>query len=153
MTAHEGKDRPILFFIGLVLLLVGLYGSLRTVVNLVAFDRYPQQGVFYTPVSPTNYAPYEREEDCAVNNSYLPPLYYEDDGVTLREPSPTETEADAQYKAQQERYAANCVAGVQESRAATMVNDISQSLIFLLLAIGVLVFSRVFKRFEFTLKI
>lgn len=151
MDAHADKDRPILLFLGLVLLILGIYGSLKTTVNLVAFDAYPQEGVF--PFSQAEYDPMSREQDCVVNYSYTPPIYYEADGFTMRQAEPAEQEYDETYRKQQELQAQNCVSGVQDARKAALVDDISKSAIFILLAVLVLAYARIFKRILFTIKI
>ncbi len=149
----EIKDRPIMFFIGVLLLLVGLYGTLKTVVNLVVFERYPLNGVYEIPFSaPDPYGTTQREQDCEFNYSYIPVSYYDADGY-IRGASETERAADETYKAQQEINKQTCIEGVKEARKESMVNDISQSLIFLLLAMGMLTFGRVFRKTFLNIKI
>jgi|GEM_PF-2739816 len=153
MNTPEVKERPILFFIGVLLLLLGLYGTLKTVVNLVVFDRYPQEGVYKLPFTqPEYYAPAQREQDCASNYAYMPQMYYDVNG-TVRPATAAELESEVLYKAQQEVSEQNCVTGVEEARKMAMVNDISQSLIFLLLAVGILTFGRVFRKVFLNIKI
>jgi len=151
MDTHAGKDRPILLFFGLVLLILGVYGSLKTTVNLLAFDVYPQETVF--PFSQVPYGPMSREEDCPITYSYTPPTYFEEDGVTLRSATPAEVAYDEPYRKQMELQALNCVSAVQDARRAALVDDISKSAIFLFLAFLVLAYSRIFKRKLFTIKI
>jgi hypothetical protein len=137
-------NRPILSFIGVVLLLLGLYGAFRTLVNLIAFERYPQEAVFSLSSFQSDYT--QREEDCATTYAYSLPIYYQSDNVTPRKATAEEAKSDAAYAAQQEQNKENCVTGLQEIRKAAMVSDISHSIIFLLLALGVLFHNRIFKK-------
>ncbi len=118
-------------FIGLILVLIGLYATARTTINLVAFEKYPQGGVL-----PTNFSGvpqyFQQERDCN-----YPQTYYTADGKTTRPATPEEKE---NAKTQQQ----NCLEGVKEGRNQAKINDISQSLLFLFLGAGVLVSRRIF---------
>lgn len=118
-------------FIGVILLLLGIYGSVRTVINMYAFEKYPQGGVLSINLS--GQPPYyQKESDC----SYPPSPMYDAAGKPLPI-TPEQAKIDAQNKA-------NCLAGVQDAREQAKVNDISQSLLFLFLGVGVLVSHRFF---------
>ncbi len=121
-------------FIGFILLLVGIYGSVRTAINLLAFDKYPQGGVIHFDVFNNPYVtmPVQREQDCT-----YPGLYYKEDGRTTR--PPTEEEKNQEKTNQQ-----NCLDSVKESRNRAKIDDISQSLLFLFLGAGVLSSKRIF---------
>lgn len=120
-------------FIGLVLVLVGLYATTRTIVNLVAFEKYPQVGVL--TLSFTGMPQYyQQEKDCV-----YPQIYYSADGRTTRPGSPEEK---ANEKIQQR----NCLEGIKDLRNQAKVNDISQSLLFLFLGLGVLASRKIFFR-------
>jgi hypothetical protein len=146
MLQEEIKDRPVLLFIGVILLLIGVYFSLRTIINFAAFEHYPQTGVDLS-MPWKEYAPvgYQREEDCEVSYIYTPSLYYRADGVTPRPATKEETELVEQQKQQYELQKQSCIAGVVEMRNVAKINDISQSLIFLLLGGAVLLYRRLFK--------
>lgn len=130
--AIESKTNTWITFIGVILVLIGIYGSVRTIVNLKAFERYPQEGVLnFTLGMMQTYYP-QREEDCS-----YPRTYYEANGQKTR--SATDEE-----KAQEKRDEKNCLTGVKEARERAKVNDISQSLLFLFLGVGVLVSRKIF---------
>ena len=116
-------------FIAVILILIGFYASLRTLTNLIFFDKYPQQGVLAFNFSGVPYYP-QREEDC----SYMP--YLEIPGEVL-------SEEQKQVRTENERH--NCLIGVQESRVNAKINDISQSALFLFLGFGLLAAKRIFK--------
>lgn len=127
----ESKMSSWVTFIGVVLLLLGIYGSVRTVINMYAFDKYPQGGVLALNLS--GQPPYyQKETDCSYPTS---PVY---DSVGKPIPITAEQEKmDAQNKI-------NCLASVKDAREQAKVNDISQSLLFLFLGVGVLVSRRFF---------
>lgn len=117
-------------FIGVILVLIGIYASARTIINFGIFDKYPTEGVLTFNFTGT--PPYfQREEDCLYPTTYFTP-----DG----KPRPATKEEKESEKVQQK----NCVEGVKESRKKAKVNDVSQSLLFLLLGGGVLVSRRIF---------
>ncbi len=108
-------------FLGLILFLLGIYGSVRTAVNLVAFPRYPSSGVYYFNLSGfpsfTN-----SESDCETGYGIMP-LAEPGKDVSLEE---------------KEKQIQACLSGVREGRAQAKVTDISQSFLFLFLGLGVL---------------
>ncbi len=117
-------------FIGLILVLVGLYASARTVINLVAFEKYPQGGVLAFNFSGmTQY--YQQERDCT-----YPQTYYGDGG------KPRAATEDEQRNEQKQKE--NCLDGVKDTRNQAKINDISQSLLFLFLGLGVLATRKIF---------
>lgn len=135
------KTNQWILFVAVMLMLFGIYGALRTIINMVAFEKYPQEGVY--PNLPIlggtgggGYGPYYggREEDCTA----YPMVYYMKDGYTTRKATDDEK---AQEKKQQE----NCISQVTESRNKAKINDISQSVLFLFLGAGVFAFRRIFK--------
>jgi hypothetical protein len=129
--ATESRVNSWITFIGVMLLLLGIYGSVRTVINMYAFDKYPQGGVLSINLS--GQPPYfQKETDC----NYPPTPSYAPDGKMIP-PSAEQAKIDAQNKA-------NCLASVKDTREQAKVNDISQSLLFLFLGIGVLVSRRFF---------
>lgn len=73
----------------------------------------------------------QREQDCL-----YPLTYYEVDGK-IRPGTKEEIERDT---AQQQI----CISGVAETRNTAKVNDVSQSLLYLILGAGILVFRRLF---------
>jgi len=154
MEMHGGKDRPVLYIIGAVLLLLGLYGSFKTAVNLAVFEKYPQQGVFAIPfiyLNDGNGSYYGHEEECQrlINEATAP--YYGSDGF-IRAATAEEVVLEEQYKQQDIIAAENCMNGIQEGRTWTMVDDISKSFIFLILGIGVLASLGALRRIRIVLK-
>lgn len=141
-----------LVFIGFILLLTGIYGIARTTINLIAFDKYPQEGV-YPPlpflsqsasVYPGPYS-YQREADCLANFVYYPYPYYKPDG-TPRPATKEEKEQQEQQKQQLEIQKQNCLDGIAESRDKAKINDLSQSLLLLFIGAGVLASKKILKR-------
>lgn len=130
-------------FIGFVLALVGVYGCARTMINMIAFEKYPQEGVypalpFFQPAYPTYFG---REGDCLANYGINYPMY-DASGKPVKQ---TEEEK-AEQKKQQEIQKQNCLDGVKESRDKAKVNDISQSLLALFIGAGVLASKKILKR-------
>lgn len=122
-------------FIGFVLFLIGMYASVRTIINIFSFDKYPQEGVLAFNLFNMGMMPYaQREQDCLLN----PIIYYEENNKTPR----LRTSEEA---AQDELNKINCLSGIKESRDKAKTNDISQSLLFLFLGIGILSFKKIFR--------
>lgn len=125
------KGNSWILFVGVLLLLIGIYAFSRTIINMVAFPKYPNTGVLSMNFSGA--PPYsQREEDCIYSR-----LYYKDDGQTTRPPTVEE-------KAQDTTDEKKCLSSVAEGRETAKVNDISQSTLFLFLGIGVLLFRKFF---------
>lgn len=124
-----------MFFIAVILVLLGLYAGVRTAVNIAFIDKYPAGGVI--PIYFGTYGPlYQREEDCTYTR-----LYYKDDGHTTRP-------ATEEEKAQEAQDTKNCLNGVREARVSAKVNDISTSLLFLFLGLGTLAAYKIFLKKE-----
>lgn len=131
----DNKPNAWITFIGFLLLLTGVYASMRTAINFAVFPKYPTVSVLSFGMS-TIYGP--REEDCIV---YPPP--FTDEITISSETSVMESKqiveekkkmAEDQAKKQQEA----CISATVQARNQTKVNDISQSLLFLFLGGGVL---------------
>lgn len=130
--SSESRVYPWVTFIAVVLLLLGVYGSVRTLINFVAFSKYPPYGIYTLSfMIPGYYGP--REQDCNYN---YPQTYFSPDGKP-RTPTKEEKEQERQQKQ-------SCLDGVHESREQAKINDISQSMLFLTLGIGLLVSRRFF---------
>lgn len=128
--SSQGKANTFITLVGVILLLLGIFGTVRTAVNLLAFSKYPTTGIF--TINITGIPPYyQREEDCM-----FPQTYYTQDG----KPRGSTTEEQAQSKEQQRI----CLTGIRDSREATKTNDISTSLLFLFLGVGILSTKRFF---------
>ncbi len=139
------KQNQWLTFIGVILLLTGIYGIARTSINLVAFEKYPQEGVY--PALPffqsTSYPVpmvYGREGDCIANYSIIYPTY-DSTGKPVKQTEEEKAEAQKNLDIQKQ----NCLDGVREARDKAKINDISQSLLILFLGTGILVSRRIFK--------
>lgn len=124
----EHKANVWVTLIGLLLFLVGIFGSVRTVINLTVFDKYPTNGVISLTFFPSYPGP--REEDCLMMSNY--PLYPSVDGVKLSESEKKE------MKKQQNDQQKSCLSGVIATREQTKVNDISASLLSLFLGGAIL---------------
>ncbi len=118
-------------FIGLVLVLIGVYLSVKTIINYIAFNKYPTGGVLNLNLAGITAYP-QREQDCL-----SPQIYYLPDGRTTR---PASQEEKDNEKIQQK----NCLDGIKDSREQAKVNDISESLLFLFLGIGLLTTKKIF---------
>jgi hypothetical protein len=130
--SNESRVYPWITFIAIVLLLLGIFGTARTVINMVAFDKYPSTGVYaFSFMMPGFYG--QREQDCTYPQTYFTP-----DGKP-RTPSKEEKEQEKIIKQ-------NCLDGVREAREQAKVNDVSQSMLFLTLGIGLLVTRRFISR-------
>ena len=149
---ETSKDRPWLLFLGVVLLLIGVYGTLRTVVNFIAFEKYPIGGVFSFGLAEST-GQYQREADCVSGYYYPTALYYKEDGMTPRQPTIEEERLMVEQKQQTAIQLENCIAGVGEARDAAKVNDLSQSILFLLLGGAVWFGRRIFRHKSFTVSL
>lgn len=117
--------------IGLLLLLIGIYASGRTVVNLVAFQKYPTAGVLtFNFMGSGMYFP--REEDCMMQVQMDIVPYPGETEATLSE------EEKSLQKEQEKQQQEICLSGIVDARKQARVNDISRSLLFLFLGGGVL---------------
>ncbi len=129
-SLKESKVSAWVLFIAIILLLIGIYGGVRTGVNLLFFPKYPTSGVL--SMNFVGFPVYnQNEEDCA-----FPQTYFTADGKTSRPATPEEKE---QEKINQQ----NCVRSAIQARESARINDISQSILFLFLGTG-LIFSRRF---------
>lgn len=115
----------IVSLLGLILLLIGTYGAVRTMVNMKFFDKYPTTGIY------NMYGYEEREEDCEYPMTYTTP-----EGQPREK---TDEERDAELKQKE-----ICLSRVAASRENTQVNDVSLSLLFLFLGGGVLLTKKYF---------
>ncbi len=138
---NDRKPNAWITLIGFVLLLIGLYSSIRTAVNLIVFPKYPTVSVlsfgsagFYGP----------REEDCMI---YPPPFTDEivatgntsiNVGLETIEEKKQLMEQKKMMEDQAKKQQEACISGAVQMREQTKVNDISQSLLFLFLGGGVL---------------
>jgi len=127
------KANSFISLIGLLLLLLGVYMSVRTSANFIFFKKYPTTGVMPAMTFMGGGMPYsQREEDCTM----YPPTYFKPDGQP-RIATSDEKKAEEQQKK-------SCISGVEQARETAKVNDISSSLLFIFLGVGVLVGKRYF---------
>lgn len=118
-------------FIGFLLVLLGVYGSVRTAINLVLFEKYPSAGVYSFNFMGVPYYQ-QREEDCEnISLGYPPPVDIST-GISGKF-------SEGQMKNEQEKQKMLCLSSVRESRSQAKINDISQSILFLFLGAGVMV--------------
>ena len=133
MKDTKSKTNSFISLVGLLLLLVGIYMGVRTGTNLVFFKKYPTSGVMPTLTLFGGGMPYsQREEDCAM----YPQTYFKPDGQART--------ATTDEKLAEERSRKSCISGIEQNRETAKVNDISSSLLFVFLGVGVLVGKRFF---------
>ena len=125
-VVNDSKVSSWVLFIGIMLLLIGIYAAGRTAINLAFFQKYPQGGVLSINI---NGVPpyYQKESDC------LYPSTYVDDTKTQEQRMTDE-------KKQQEI----CLSNVSDERERAKINDISQSMLFLFLGAGILISKKIF---------
>ncbi len=120
------KVNSIVSFIGLILLLLGIFATVKTGVNLVFFKKYPTYGVL--SLNFMGMPPFmSREEDCLI----FPQTYFNQAGA----PRVASDDEKRMEKLQKEM----CIGAVKQNRESAKINDISTSLLFLFLGVGVLV--------------
>ncbi|MEK7188403.1 MAG: hypothetical protein AAB685_00955 [Patescibacteria group bacterium] len=129
MATPNSKFPAWVTFVGLILLLFGVYGSLRTAINLTLFEKYPATGVYVLNFMGMPYYQ-QREEDC----ENMPTIYPLSDVS-----SPIEVLSKEESIKEQEKQKLFCLGTVRESRSQAKINDISQSILFLFLGTGVMV--------------
>jgi len=128
MEEKKSKTNSFISLLGLLLLLLGIYMAVRTGTNLIFFKKYPTTGVM--PVTPFfGGMPYsQREEDCMMS---YPQTYFKENGQPR-----AATKEDKKMEEQQKNL---CISGVVQAREAAKINDISTSLLFVFLGLGVLI--------------
>lgn len=124
----------VMYFLGILLFLMGIYGLLRIVHVSYRKVPYPSAGVMpanllFSGSSTLNYG---RESDC----DPYPMIYYEEDNKTPRDAMESETMLEQKM---QER----CVQGFNEDRAKTRQYDRNLSAFLVFVGAG-LIFSRRF---------
>lgn len=111
----------IISFIGIVLLLIGIYSAVKTTVNFLAFEKYPIDNGFLSFA----FSPYRSETECS-----NPQKYYTNDGQERAATEQEKQDAKVQEK--------SCLSQVQDSRKSAKTNDISASILYLFLGAGIL---------------
>lgn len=112
-------------FVAAILLLIGIYTSIRTAINLAAYDKYPTVGVL--SLNFFGMPPYmQREEDC-----FNPIPYYTNDGKFRQA-----TNEEKEMEKNNQRF---CVNSINAGRESTKSNDINTSLFFLFIGTGLLI--------------
>lgn len=124
-TGSENKFSYFVSVLALVFFLLGSYSSIRTVANLYLFEKYPNGGVLSF-----NGNFMQREEDC---QSYAM-TYFDENGKSRVATEDEKKIADDQKEL--------CLNSVAKSRENAKVNDISVSLFYLFLGIGIFVGKR-----------
>lgn len=128
MEQKKSKVNSFISLLGLILLLLGIFMSVKTGINLAFFDKYPTMGS--TSLAPIFFGgmPYsQREEDCMI----YPQIYTKMSGEPR---AATEDE-----KKMEEVQKQSCINSVIQARETAKINDISTSLLFLFLGLGVLI--------------
>lgn len=126
-----------MFFVGSLLLLMGIYGFARIAHVSLKKVPYPSAGVFPPTILTSPDAVYlgQRESDC---NPY-PMLYYDQDGKTSRQPTEEE-------KANQEDITKRCINGFNEDRSKQTQRDKTQAAFLVFVGAGlILIQQRILK--------
>lgn len=131
IVINKPKAHTWIAFVGSVLLLIGIYASVRTTLNVMLFDRYPQNGVLSINFNAGSFPYFQLEKDCGYPQTYT---------TTDGKPRPASPE-EKKNEQEQKRL---CLEGVKEARNNAKVNDINSSLFFLFLGAGILVTRKLF---------
>jgi hypothetical protein len=127
MQKTQSLENKVSYFVGVLALifsLLGVFGSVRTLTNIYLFEKYPNGGVLSFN---NNFM--QREEDC---QSYMGPMsYFDDKGQTRPATEDEKKLADEQKQI--------CLSSVAKSRENAKINDISISLFYLFLGVGIFV--------------
>ena len=126
MQKTKSLENKVSYFVGVLALifsLLGVFGSVRTLTNVYLFEKYPNGGVLSFN---NNFM--QREEDC---QSYGPMAYFDDKGQTRPANEDEKKMADEQKQV--------CLSSVAKSRENAKINDISISLFYLFLGVGIFV--------------
>jgi len=124
----KSLENKLSYFVGvlaLFFLLLGVFGSVRTLTNVYLFEKYPNGGVLSF-----NGNFMQREEDC---QSY-PMSYFDNKGQTRLATQDEKKLADEQKQI--------CLSSVEKSRENAKINDISISLFYLFLGTGIFIGKR-----------
>ncbi len=123
----------LLYFVAILLVLVGLYGVIRMAHIAKRGVPYPSAGVYPSNIlfDRIGSMGYLRESDC---RSY-PQLYYQTDAKTLRKPTNDEL-------ALQDEITTRCVDGFNEDRAKTQQYDRNLSAFTIFIGVGLLFANR-----------
>jgi hypothetical protein len=122
----------LMYFLGVFLLLMGLYGVIRMAYITYRGVPYPSSGAYPSNLlfERSGSLGYGKESDCRP----YPQLYYETDNKTLRQPTQEENWI-------QQQIAERCVEGFNEDRAKTFQYDRNLTAFLIFLGLG-LIFSR-----------
>lgn len=123
-TSLENKFSYFVGVLALVFLLLGVFGSVRTLTNVYLFEKYPNGGVLSFN---NNFM--QREEDCQSYSGTM--SYFDDKGQTRPATEDEKKMADEQRQI--------CLSSVAKSRETAKVNDISISLFCLFLGAGIFI--------------
>ncbi len=121
----KSLENKLSYFVGalaLIFLLLGIFGTVRTITNFYLFEKYPNGGVLSFN---NNFM--QREEDC---QSY-PMSYFDNKGQTRPATQDEKKMADEQKQI--------CLSSVAKSRENAKINDISISLFYLFLGTGIFI--------------
>lgn len=123
------------YFLGILFLLMGIYGFLRIAHVSLRGVPYPSAGVLPSNIlfdRMNTYSGLGRESDCEP----YPALYYQEDNKTLRE-------ATEQERVIEQKIVERCIQGFNEERAKTKQYDRNLSAFLVFVGAG-LIFSRRF---------
>lgn len=123
----DRKVQSWFLFVGVIMLLIGIYATLRTGINLFAYKNYPSGGVI-----PLNFSgmPFysQNEEDCY----NLPPI------MTDRS---VQEDGSSALSVQEQRQLdiKSCLTSITKERDNSKTNDIAQSSLFLFMGLGLII--------------
>lgn len=127
MPKTKSLENKFSYFVGvlaLVFSLLGVFGSVRTLTNVYLFEKYPNGGVLSFN---NNFM--QREEDCVSYSGVM--SYFDDKGQTRPATEDEKKMADQQKQV--------CLSSVAKSRENAKINDISISLFYLFLGVGIFI--------------
>jgi hypothetical protein len=135
----DSKIPAVANFIGMMFVLVGLYASVRTIINFTTFNKYPTNGVLAVNLFGMPFYGGPNEADCEIMplDPYSYPARLGPDGEVSSVSAKTiETQTETQKK--------SCIAMAMRSREEARASDVNTSAFFLFIGLGVLGSSRVF---------
>src|SRR5438046_2313971 len=126
VPVYRTKVSDWMFFFGLLLTLMGVYGLIRVADINRRGVPYPLNGVMpATVLTPTTNYGFTHESDC----DPYPQLYYEADNKTLRQPTEQESGQAQQLKDR-------CVNEFNEDRSRQRQNDRNESVFLVFVGMG-----------------
>lgn len=122
MEYNHAQKNQLINFLGIILLLAGIYGLALSTVNTIAFSRYPTEGVYSLSLKGSSYN--KREEDCRIIKD-LGKI----DNLTEEKQAAIKSNLDI------------CWGGIVQERKKIQIWDFTQSAILFVLGISIFLIS------------